>query len=109
MSCDFGPEPTVGQPQIEDDKVRLAMPCERDRVGDGAGDAAYLVTVLDKNLFREIRQHEVVFDNQDLEHAQSSSSFSPIEIRAATCGRKSSPTRLTTRVPVSQETPDHNI
>jgi hypothetical protein len=29
--------------------------------------------VLDQDLFREIRQHEIVFDNQDLEHALSSS------------------------------------
>ena len=49
------------------------MPYARDRVADRAGDAAYLVTVLDKKLFREISEHEVVFDNQDLEHAQSSS------------------------------------
>ncbi len=73
MSCDLGPEPTVGQPQIEDHKVRLGMPCLRNRVGDGARDAAYFVTVLDKDLFREIRQHEIVLDNQDLEHALSSS------------------------------------
>jgi hypothetical protein len=49
------------------------MPYARDRVADGAGDAADLVTVLDKKLFREIGEHEVVLDNQDLEHAQSSS------------------------------------
>jgi hypothetical protein len=51
----------------------VRMPCQRNRFVDGAGDAAYLVTVFDKNLFREIREHEVVFDNQDLEHTLSSS------------------------------------
>src|SRR6266545_1728769 len=69
----IGPKPTVGQPQIEDDKIRRGMPYARDRVADRAGDAAYLVTVLDKKLFREIGEHEVVLNNQDLEHAQSSS------------------------------------
>jgi hypothetical protein len=55
---------------------------QRNRFGDGAGDASYLVTALDKNLFREIGQHEVVFNNQDLKHALSSS-LRPIETRAA--------------------------
>src|SRR5450755_5184958 len=73
LRCDLRSEPAIGQPQIEDDKVRPGTPCERDRLGNGAGDAAYLVTLLDKDLFREIRQHEVVLDNQDLEHALSSS------------------------------------
>ena len=47
------------------------MPHQRDRVIDGAGDAAYLVTALDKDFLGEIRQHEVVFNNQDLEHVLS--------------------------------------
>ena len=52
LSRDLGPEPAVGQPQIEDNKVRLGMACLRNRVGDGTGDAAYFVTVLDKDLFQ---------------------------------------------------------
>ena len=73
LSCDFGAEPTIGQPQIENDQVRLGMPCERDRCIDGTGDAADLVAVVDKQFFHEIRHHEVVFNNQDLEHALPSS------------------------------------
>jgi hypothetical protein len=61
------------QARAADDEIRRGMPYARDRVADRAGDAANLVTVLDKKLFREISEHEVVFDNQDLEHAKSSS------------------------------------
>jgi hypothetical protein len=45
--------------------------CERDRGINSAGDAAYLVTVVNKNLFHEVRHHQVVFNNQNLEHALS--------------------------------------
>ena len=71
LRCDFGSEPAVCQPHIEDDQVRLEMLGERDRSFDGAGDAAYLVAVVNKELFHEIRHHEVVFNNQDLEHTLS--------------------------------------
>jgi hypothetical protein len=82
LRCEFRSEPAVGQPQIQDHKVRPGTPRKRDRLGNGAGDAAYLVTMLDEDLFREIRQHEVVFNNQDLEHALSSSRRR-VESRAA--------------------------
>jgi hypothetical protein len=49
LRCDFRSEPAFGQPQIEDNKVRPGTSCERNRLGNGAGDAAYLVTVLDKD------------------------------------------------------------
>lgn len=52
LTCKFRSEPVVGQPQIEDDKVRSGTPSERERLGNDAGDTADLVTVLDKDLFQ---------------------------------------------------------
>jgi hypothetical protein len=85
LSRDFRSESTVSQPEIEHDKVRLGVPCERERVGDGAGNAANLVTVPDKDLFRGIREHEIVFNYQDLEHAQSSGSRLDSKFEWRTC------------------------
>ena len=70
LGGDLGAEPAVGEPQVDDGKVGLVTPAERDRLGDGAGDAAHLVTVLDEDLFGHIGDHQVVFGNQDLEHAR---------------------------------------
>jgi hypothetical protein len=59
--------------------------------------------MLDKDLFGEIRQQEVVLNNQDLEHALSSSRH-PIETRAAEIWSS----LLRAHVAVDQGRPDQN-
>jgi len=47
-------------------------PNEGDRFGDSACDATHLVPSVDQQYFDHIGDHQVIFGNQNLEHAQSS-------------------------------------
>jgi len=40
-----------------------------DRLGDRASDSANFVSRVNEDFFRQIGEHQVVFGNQDLEHA----------------------------------------
>src|SRR5579859_738783 len=71
---DLGPELTIGEPQVDDGKVRLVTKAELDRLGDRTGNAAHLIAMRDQRFFGHVGNHEVVFGDQDLEHAPSSSS-----------------------------------
>src|SRR6266705_4090914 len=51
LGDDLRAEPAVGEPQIDDGKVRFVTLTERDGLGDGPSDAANLVSVLDEYLF----------------------------------------------------------
>ena len=58
------PNAAPGQSQVNDRQVRLVVPGELDRLGDGAGDAAYLVAGFDEHLFGHVGDHQIVFGNQ---------------------------------------------
>jgi hypothetical protein len=51
------------------------QPAKGDGVGDGAGDAAHFVSPADQGLFGRIGDHEGVFGDQYLEHANGSDTF----------------------------------
>jgi hypothetical protein len=48
---------------------RLVTLSERDRLGDSACDATHLVPSVDQQHLDHIGVHQVIFGNQDLEHA----------------------------------------
>ena len=66
LGGDLGAKPTVGEPHVDNGEVGPVAPAQCDRFGDGAGDAAHFVTVLDKYFFGHIGDHQLVFRNQDL-------------------------------------------
>jgi hypothetical protein len=72
LGCNLGAQTTVSEAEVEDGEIRLVKLSQRDRLGHSAGDAANFVSLVGEDLFRQIRDHQIIFGNQHLEHAHSS-------------------------------------
>ena len=68
MGSHLSPKPTLGQPHIDEGKVGLVASAEGDRLGDRRRDTANLIPALRENLFDHVGHHQIVLDDQDLEH-----------------------------------------
>jgi hypothetical protein len=66
---DLGAETTIGEPQVKDGEVGFVALTEFNPLGNGPSDATHLVAVFDKYLFDHVGYHQVVFGDQNLQHA----------------------------------------
>jgi len=69
LGCDLGTEAAIGEPYVDDGKIGFVMPNERDRVSNGAGDAADIVAILDENVFDHVRDLQIILGNYYFEQA----------------------------------------
>ena len=65
---DLGAEMPVAQAQVEDREVGPEADAEDDRFGHRACDAADLVAGFDQNCLQAVCDHEIIFNDQNLEH-----------------------------------------